>query len=582
MNGENKTLASSVPVKHQDAKHFEHPDQVGAEASLVRQSAKEFSRALSRATKAAASGKPELAVGWCRYAASLAWGVDPGFFYSHELEQLLAEIGRKYLTPCSAAAPFAVPPRRFLHVMSQASETGGVTPAISRWIEICAQHAPWELHSILISMQNKTPIPACLSSATGRTGGGIIELPSGLSLMQLAAEMRSKSLEFDAIVLYIDPNDPLPNLAFFDQPRPVLFFRHADHAFNLGLDVARVYAEIHPAGLEMSTRFCAKATRLVMLPLPLIDEGLAPCDKADARRKLGLPIDALIVLTIGWPFKFIPRWGFSFSEVVQSLCAANPHVHVVAVGLSESEPFPGLGQSMGGRFLPVGVVEDHKILELYYSAADIHLDAYPCGSLTAVLDAARHGLPVQRLFNPYRCNLWSDDLALDSVSPGASNQDDFLASAIAWLEWPAEKRSELGSRFRNAVLQDHCGASWKNRWLDPAISALGLSCEDPTDFRTLYRQEDYLGFPELVKAWSEVDWPAGMHVSGAILSTTHLPRAIRISGLFRSIRPALFDTAGDGTRKKRLLMIGLLVASLMPNQIRIAMRWLWRGTFRNP
>ena len=111
--GRKHTLTGSVQAKHREARHFERPDQVGAELSLERQAAKEFSRALSRATKAAASGKPELAVGWCRYAASLAWGVNPGSFYCHELEQLLAEIGRKYLAPVSAA-----PPQRSLRVVS--------------------------------------------------------------------------------------------------------------------------------------------------------------------------------------------------------------------------------------------------------------------------------------------------------------------------------------------------------------------------------------------------------------------------------------------------------------------------------
>jgi hypothetical protein len=551
-------------------------------ASLHRQAANEFCRAFSRAQKAAASGKPELAVGWCRYAASLAWGVNPGFFYCHELEQFLAEIGRRYLGPASAAPPSAEPPCRFLHVLSTAFETGGHTRVVSRWIETCAQHAPSEHHSILISMQGGKPLPAWLGHPAQITGGKIIELPSGLSWLQAAAEIRSRSMEFDAIVLHIHPNDPLPNLAFYDRPRPVLYFRHSDHVFNLGLDVARVYADIRPVGRAMSVRFCAKEPRKFMLPLPLSDEGLTPCDKAEARRKLGLSIDAFIFLTIGWPLKFVPMAGYNFAEVVQSLCEANPRVYVVAVGISESEPFPGLGQSMGGRFLPVGVIKEREILELYYRATDIYLDAYPHSSGTAVLDAARHGLPVQRLYNRYRCLLWGEDPGLDSVMRGASTQDKFVAGVLDWLKWPEEKRSDLGRRFRDAVLQDHCGASWKRKWLDPAVNALRLPCEDPMHLGPNWSQEEELSFPGLGETGSESDWPVGMFVAGAILSTDHVPRPIRISGVFRSIRPALFSKAGDGMRRKRLHMFGLLVASLMPNQIRNAMRWIWRAIFKNP
>jgi hypothetical protein len=569
-------------VRQQNTTEYPVSGYMGTTASFQRQVANEFSRALSRAQKAAAKDDPELAVGWCRYAASLAWGANPGFFYSHELEQLLAEIGREYLGTPSAQVPPVAPPRRFLHVMSSAFETGGSTPAISRWIDTCAQHAPSELHSILISMQNNAPVPACLCSAVRSTGGQIIELPSGLSWLQMAAEMRSRSWEFDIIVLHIYPNDPLPNLAYFDRPRPVLFFRHSGHAFNLGLDVAQVYAELDPVGCEMSAQFCAKEARTVMLPLPLIDEGQTPCDKKDARKKLGLPVDALIALTVGWPYKFTPMAGYNFAEVVQSLCEANSRVHIVAVGLSESKPFPGLGQSTGGRFLPVGVVEDRQILGLYYRAADIYLDAYPCGSGTAVLDAALQGLPVQRLFNPDQCILWCDYPALDSVMRGATTQDEFVAELLEWLEWPEKRRLELGSRFRNAVLQDHCGASWKSKWLDPALDTLMLSGRDSIASHPNYRREDYFGFPGLGKAWREVDWPAGMFIAGAIHSTDHIPRPIRISGVFRAIKPAFFSTSGDGMRRERLHMFGLLVASLMPNQIRNAMRWMWRAIFKNP
>ena len=152
------------------------------------------------------------------------------------------------------------------------------------------------------------------STPSRKSGGDLIAIPSGLSWLQAAAELRSRSIGFDAVILHIHPNDLLPNLAFFDWAHPVLYFRHSDHLFNPGLDLARVIADIRPVGRAMSVHFCAKAPRKVMLPLPLLDEALTSCDKADARRKLGLPVDALVILTIGWPHKFIPIDGYNFSE----------------------------------------------------------------------------------------------------------------------------------------------------------------------------------------------------------------------------------------------------------------------------
>jgi hypothetical protein len=551
--------------------------------SLQHQAAKEFSRALKSAKRATASGKTELAVEWCRYAASAAWMANPGFFYCHEMEQLLAEIGRKYPKSPSVPRPPAETPLRFLHVMSTAYERGGHTRAVSRWIEICAQHAPSEHHSILISIQGDVPLPVWLRDSAERTGGELIKLPPSISWLQRATEIRSRSLEFDAIVLHHHPDDPLPNLAFYDQPRPVLFFNHADHVFSLGTDVAGVIADLRTVGHKFSVLYRSPAPRKVLLPLPLPDEEHTSWDKAEARKQLGLPADALIVLTIGEPYKFIPMPGCSFPEVVQSLCAKNSRLLVVAVGPSEFDPFPELKGLTGGRFMPAGFVKDRNILELYYFAADIYLDCIPWGSLTAVLDAAQRGLPVQRLANPYQSLLWVSDPALNSVVREASNPDELVAGVLEWLEWPEENRSELGSRFRTAVMRDHCGASWKFRWLDPVVGAMRVPREG--QFATSQKAPDGEEDPFLALAginW-KTHWPASMLVAVCVLDTGGLPRRIRLSGLLHSIQPLLFDTAGDGMARKRLSIFTQLVgtvAPIVPNQIIAAVRRKFRAIFK--
>jgi len=111
------------------------------------------------------------------------------------------------------------------------------------------------------------------------------------------------------------------------------------------------------------------------------------------------------------------------------------------------------------------------------------------------------------------------------------------------------------------------------------VGALVLSGDISSDSAANNSKTDEAIFPGLGIAGAESDWPGGMFVAGAIVSTDHLPRPVRISGVFHSIRPALFSTARDGRRRKRLLMLGLLVASLMPSQIRAAMRWMWRAIF---
>ncbi|MGB8029886.1 MAG: hypothetical protein WCF30_09485 [Terracidiphilus sp.] len=534
-------------------------------ASLQRQSAKEFGRALHCGEKAAAKNKPELAVGWCRYAATVAWSANPGFFFCHDIEQLLADIGRTYLKSISAPPASPGPPRRFLHLMSTAYETGGHTRVVSRWIETCAQHAPMEHHSILISMQADEPLPAWLGNSARKTGGEVIKLASGMSWLQMAAEIRSKALEFDAVVLHIHPNDPLPNIALYDQPRPVLFFSHADYAFSLGTDVARVVAEIRTVAHDFSVLYRSPASRKVLLPVPLLDVAHATLDKVDVRKKLGLPVNSLIVLTIGELSKFIPIPGCNFPELIRSICAANSRILIVAVGPSESEPFPELKRQTGGRFMPVGLVKDPNILELYYRAANIFLDSIPVSSITAALDAARHGLPVQRLAIPTQSLLWSDDPALDSVLRGASTQDELVAGVLEWLEWPEDKRSELGGRFRAAVLEGNCGASWKSKWLDPAIRALDARCDD--QFPTSLQCTDGGENPFLVLAgleW-EAGWPTSMLIARATLSA-RLPLRMRLLGVLRSIGPLLFGTAEGGAFRTRFLMFITLLSAIVPGK----------------
>lgn len=515
-----------------------------------------------------------MAVGWCHYAASAAWFVNPGFVYSEKMEQLLAELGEKFLRPAAARGPSTEAPRRFLHLVSTAAQKGGDARALSCWIENCAIHAPLEHHSVLISMQGTEPLPVWLRNSVEGSGGEFIEFPEGMSWLQKAAEIRSRALEFDAVVLHTHPNDPLPNLAFHDRPMPVLYFDNGDRQFLLGMDVAQVATEC--LELDFAVRYRSPRPKKMLLPLPLLDDEQALCSKAEARMKLGLPTDALIALTIGGANKFESIMGFDFAPLVRSLCAGNSRLLMVAIGISKSESFPELSEQTAGRFMPVGRVEKRAVLELYYRAADVYLDSYPTGSLTAAIDAGRHGLPVQRLAIPNQTFLLSNDPALDSVTLGVPTQEEFVAGVLEWLEWPEEKRLELGGRFRAAVLRDHCGASWKMTWLDPAVRALQAPTDEPS--ATSLRRTDGEENPLLNLAGGEYSagWPTGMLVAWSALYGP-LPLRIRLAGVLRSIKPLLFDA--DRNFRKRLLMFAWLVVKCLPRPIHSGMRAIYRGAF---
>jgi hypothetical protein len=495
------------------------------------------------------------------------------------MEQLLSEIGRSHGEPIAERAHTSGPPNHFLHVMTTAYERGGHTRVVSRWIETCAQHAPPEQHSILISRQWNDTLPPWLARSARRNGGELFQLPPLPSWLQTAAEIRAKSLEFDVIILHTHPNDPLPNLAFYDHPRPVIFFNHADHVFTLGMDVARVIANIRPMGYDLALRFRAQSPRKVMLPIPLLDDRPFPWDKADARKKLGLPVDAPIALTIGEPYKFRPALGYSFPAAVRSICNRDPHVLVIAIGLPESGEWAELKRSTAERFRPIGAVRDPEILDLYYSAADVYLDCFPYGSLTATLDAALHAVPVQRLNNSRVPLVSCDDLALDSVMIPAPNEGQYVAGVLQLLQWPKGKRVELGGRLRAAVLQEHCGASWKTKWLDSAVSALSAPCQDPVQSRgegNQGEQDRYMGLGGL--GWR--DGPASMFVAAAILGMDKVPRRIRNSAILRSVKPLLFDTAHDEMFRARFLTFKNLTVPALKNALPPFLRKIFRAIFK--
>jgi hypothetical protein len=157
-----------------------------------------------------------------------------------------------------------------------------------------------------------------------------------------------------------------------------------------------------------------------------------------------------------------------------------------------------------------------------------------------------------------------------------ASQDKFVTGLIGWLRWPEGKRSELGGRFRTAVLQEHCGSLWQSKWFDPASDALSLPREDPYRSEPERPQGKEFSFFGLGRASWVDDWPASMFVAGAILPRENVPRRIRFSGILHSIKPLLFDTAGDGMAWKRFLMCWRLVALIEPQDILAAMRKMLR------
>jgi hypothetical protein len=162
-------------------------------------------------------------------------------------------------------------------------------------------------------------------------------------------------------------------------------------------------------------------------------------------------------LTIGHESKYRPLRGSSFGEAALQISRSMPGAFIVAVGPRPEGQWADLRRRSGGNIMAVGA-KTH--LEEYFEAADIYLEGFPMGSLTALLEAGAAGLPFVRAPMTSAPPFASDDIALVDF-PQPQDVRDYVALAIA-LGTDSAQRASLGSELRRAIHQHHCGSGWKS------------------------------------------------------------------------------------------------------------------------
>jgi hypothetical protein len=177
-------------------------------------------------------------------------------------------------------------------------------------------------------------------------------------------------------------------------------------------------------------------------------------DRAAARRALGVPAGALAFLAMASPYKLAPIDDIGFIELVEPALAALPDAVLVAVGPDDDGAWAEARARSGGRVRALGTQDDPS---LALAAADVFLDAYPCGSLTAGLEAAALGIPVvsYRPPRPQAATYDIDEPGLADVHVSAATREEY-AAALSRLARDPAGRAELGERTARAaaVMQD--------------------------------------------------------------------------------------------------------------------------------
>jgi len=523
-----------------------------------------FEWSLRHVRRAIGRSALELALAWSLLAARSAVHHGFGWLASPALEQALLEVAARLPVPAAQAG--AAGPVRWLHVMDRAYAVGGHTALVQRWATLDPRGAR---HSLLL-LSHRGAVPPGLVDTVEATGGRVTALDPDGPLVDRALRLRQAARrDADRVVLHVHPWSVLPVVALgVSGGPPVMLLNHLSQTFWIGGSVADLVLSLRDSAIEWSRAYRGIA-RNAILPIPVTPSPQTGSREA-ARRALGLPSDAPVLLTIGHAYKYRPLPGLDFLDAAEAVLRARPRARLLAVGPREDVRWRALRDSTGGRALAVGPRAD---LRLFHAAADIYLEGFPTGSPTALLEAGLRGLPCVRAPLAVPPPFSIDGIAVNGLDR-PRDVAGYVAAVVALVDDPARRASE-GAAVARAIEIHHTAAGWAGH-----LAAAERTLPDG------HRIHPHAGAAPL---------PAPIRDFAVALATLHHPedtltftlRAALEQGLRpRLDAPLLGTLAATGlTRDPRLLrqkaLLGALVGALAGpralHHVRRARRWLASG-----
>ncbi len=399
---------------------------------------------------------------WCSLAALYAGDKNQfGILSSVELETELQRAAKSIPRPTTYCYPDTR--KRWLHVFSMAFETWGHTNLCRRWIN----YDSTVTHSIVLLNQD-TEAPSNLMDAVKTTNGKCFRFDRSISLIERSAQLRKYAWESaDVVVLHTHPNDVIATTAFgIDGGPPVLYVNHADHDFWVGCSVADLVLDIRPSG-QAWTKQIRGIQRTTILPIPLLlDENTSKneeiwnlnLNKCQLRRILGLPEEGVMILTVGQSHKYKAIPGFDFVQTALKILQACKGAYLVAIGPENEGEWKNAKLITNGRVFPLGFRTNSL---LFCKAADVYLEGFPLGSLTALLEAGLSGLPC--VLAPEGCKppYTSDSMSLNKIQAQPASVDDYIFQAINQVNGLMDN-VEIVEKLRASIYSQHCNDGWRS------------------------------------------------------------------------------------------------------------------------
>ncbi len=434
-----------------------------------------FEKAVSRAQIALKKGKLNSAIGWAQIGADLALYKHPGFYYSVALESLLLEVANRLcdqreVRELDQKIHFKrarTNKKHVLHVMTEGFEYGGHTRLVSAWIKNTLDTT---INSVLMTVQQGS-LPDDLASSIVASGGTWQSLaPFSQNLLTRSFLLRQLSRDWaDLVVLHVHPSDAIPVVAFgVAGGPPVIILNHADHAFWLGASIADAVANLRPTGQDISKRRRGVLNSKI-LPIPILKAN-PTSDYEIVRKQLNIKKDQIVLLTVGSEFKYTPFGDYNFAGTMEKILRRNPKVVLFVIGPRQNRRWAEVSARVQGRIKVMGIL-DWSRLHDFYASADIYVEGFPVGGLTAMLEAGARGVPIIGLRVPEAPILnGSDDIAVDNFGLYVQSLEEFMTS-IERMIAQSSLRDQRIVEVKRSIESIHFPPGW-NHFLDELIQSL--------------------------------------------------------------------------------------------------------------
>jgi glycosyltransferase involved in cell wall biosynthesis len=230
--------------------------------------------------------------------------------------------------------------------------------------------------------------------------------------------------------------------------------------------------------------------RSVLLPI-IIEPTHRNLSPSQAKQKIGLPEDSILLLSVARAVKYKTIDGISFADAHLPLLEKYEKVFLIVVGPNNPADWATAIQKTEGR---IRVISETPNTAIFYQAADIYVDSFPFVSNTSLLEAGSYAVPLVTR-NPYSDAseiLGADMPGLTGNMIQVRDIQEYIATLSHLIE-DEKLRQSLGEATSKKIAETHWGNHWQQKLENLYMSAMSI----PKVNRTMTAVDQmYIGEPD--------------------------------------------------------------------------------------